>query len=281
MLMHVEKEYAKSGRKPAQAPVAWMPDGNAFSIRSKEKLVSDLLPQFFRQSKFSSFTRKLYRWGFRQVNVLRDRQPQGMYFGNEDFQRDNKVLLSKMRSITAAGIRRDKAAESKQSEEVPPGFQPQSLGYRGLPGFNLTSMSLQSDASLAALPPRLAEPSLFTLGNYQQSRIESAMLQQAVANAQMQRQLALQHASLQHQRQDPAAGQYLLALSQFPPAPNMSALQIPSPQTPQHRLFPHALQGAAGSAGFPSSTDLQQAMVERERLICMLLRQTHPPPPPR
>jgi hypothetical protein len=277
MLMHVEKECAKSGRKPEHAPVAWIPDGKSFVIRSKEKLVSDLLPQFFRQGKFSSFTRKLYRWGFRQVNMQRDRQPQAMYFGNEYFQRDNKALLTNMRSITAAGIRREKAAESKQSEEVPSGFQPQpelqTVDSRGLPCFSLPSMSFPSDRSLAA-HPRMTEPSLLTMGSYQQSRIQSAMFHDALANAEMQRQLAMQQASFQCQ--DQAAGQYLRALSQLSAAPNLSALQMPHAHVPQRNLgllMPPAL------AGFPSSANLHQAVTERECLIAMLLRQTHQPPP--
>jgi hypothetical protein len=277
MLMHVEKECAKSGRKPEHAPVAWISDGKSFVIRSKERLVSELLPQFFRQGKFSSFTRKLYRWGFRQVNMQRDRLPQAMYFGNEYFQRDNKALLTNMRSITAAGIRREKAAETRQSEEVPSGFQPQpqlqTVDSRGLSGFSMPSMSFPSDRSLAA-QPRMTEPSLLTMGSYQQSRIQSAMFHEALANAQMQRQLAVQQASFQCQ--DQVAGQYLRALSQLSAAPNRSALQMPHAHVPQRNLGPPM---PPALAGFSSSADLQQAITERECLIAMLLRQTHHPSP--
>jgi hypothetical protein len=277
MLMHVEKEWAKSGRKPEHAPVAWIPDGKSFVIRSKEGLVSDLLPQFFRQGKFSSFTRKLYRWGFRQVNMQRDRQPQAMYFGNEYFQRDNKALLTNMRSITAAGIRREKAAECKQSEEVPSSFQPQSqlqnVDSRGVPGFPLPSMPFPSDRSLAA-QPRMNEPPFITRGVYRQSSIQSAMFHEALANAHMQRQLSMQQASFQCQ--DQAAGQYLRALSQLSAAPNRSALQMPHAHVPQRNCGPPM---PPALAGFASSANLQQTVTERECLIAMLLRQTHQPPP--
>jgi hypothetical protein len=278
MLMHVEKECAKSGRKPEHAPVAWIPDGKSFVIRSKERLVSDLLPQFFRQGKFSSFTRKLYRWGFRQVNMQRDRQPQAMYFGNEYFQRDNKALLTNMRSITAAGIRREKAAEFKQSEEVPSSFQPQpqlqNIDSRGLPGFSLPSMSFFPSDRLLAAQPRMTEPSLLPMGAFHQSSIESAMFHEALANAHLQRQLAMQQASFQCQ--DQAAGQYLRALSQLSAAPNRSALQMPHAHVPQLNLGPPMPPAVVG---FPSSANLQQAVTERDRLIAMLLRQTHQPPP--
>ena len=276
MLMHVEKECAKSGRKPEHAPVAWISDGKSFVIRSKERLVSDLLPQFFRQGKFSSFTRKLYRWGFRQVNMQRDRLPQAMYFGNEYFQRDNKALLTNMRSITAAGTRREKAAESKQSEEVPSSFQPQlqlqTVDSRCLPGFHLPSMSFPSDRPLAA-QPRMTEPSILTVGAYHQSRVQSAMFHEALVNAQMQRQLAMQQATFQCQ--DQAAGQYLRALSQLSAAPNRSALQRPHAHVPQRNLGPPM---PPALAGFPSSANRQQALTERECLIAMLLRHTRQPP---
>lgn len=59
----------------------------------------------YRATKFQSFTRKLYRWGFRQVN--RGIGPDDpIIFGNEHFQRDDEELMVKMRSTTAASNRR-------------------------------------------------------------------------------------------------------------------------------------------------------------------------------
>lgn len=62
MLMHMDKIFAKSGKKPDQAPIGWVNNGLAFYIRDKNELVNKWLPIFFRQAKFSSFTRKLYRY---------------------------------------------------------------------------------------------------------------------------------------------------------------------------------------------------------------------------
>ena len=208
--------------------------------------------------------------------MQRDRLPQAMYFGNEYFQRDNKALLTNMRSITAAGTRREKAAESKQSEEVPSSFQPQlqlqTVDSRCLPGFHLPSMSFPSDRPLAA-QPRMTEPSILTVGAYHQSRVQSAMFHEALVNAQMQRQLAMQQATFQCQ--DQAAGQYLRALSQLSAAPNRSALQRPHAHVPQRNLGPPM---PPALAGFPSSANRQQALTERECLIAMLLRHTRQPP---
>jgi hypothetical protein len=120
MLTHVEKECSESGRNSGDCCVSWTGDGQAFAIRNKAEFLTRLLPLFFGQSKFPSFTRKLYRWGFRQISQLPGfaKQPNDMIFGHEYFKRDNKKLLVNMRSITAAGTRRAfaaaKAAKQKQ-----------------------------------------------------------------------------------------------------------------------------------------------------------------------
>jgi len=85
--------------------VAWLPDGKSFVIRHPDEFTRKVLPKFFKATKFSSFTRKLYRWGFRQVN--RGIGPDDpIIFGNEYFQRDKLELMVQMRSITAASTRK-------------------------------------------------------------------------------------------------------------------------------------------------------------------------------
>ena len=91
--------------------VAWLPDGKSFVIRNPEEFTRKVLPHYFKATKFSSFTRKLYRWGFRQVN--RGIGPDDpIIFGNEFFQRDNAELMAKMRSITAASTRKAEQASA-------------------------------------------------------------------------------------------------------------------------------------------------------------------------
>ena len=87
--------------------MSWILDGRAFIIRRKDELVKKFLTVFFRQTKFPSFTRKLYRWGFRQVSIppvqIHSDNKREMIFGHEFFQRDNQALMGRMRSVTAAG----------------------------------------------------------------------------------------------------------------------------------------------------------------------------------
>jgi hypothetical protein len=44
--------------------VAWMPSGNAFIVRKRDDFMKDILPMYFRQTKFKSFVRQLNLWGF-------------------------------------------------------------------------------------------------------------------------------------------------------------------------------------------------------------------------
>jgi hypothetical protein len=113
--MHVDRSAAKSC-KASDFPLAWTEDGKSFVIRDQAALCADWLPAFFQQAKFSSFTRKLYRWGFRQIKYLDKPKPSlsgEIYFGNEYFQRDNKSLLARMHSVTA--VKRKRQQETTQS----------------------------------------------------------------------------------------------------------------------------------------------------------------------
>lgn len=95
--------------------IAWLPDGKSFVIRNPMEFTRTVLPKYFKATKFSSYTRKLYRWGFRQVN--RGIGPDDpIIFGNEYFQRDNAKLMVKMRSTTAAGTRKAQNLEQDQHE---------------------------------------------------------------------------------------------------------------------------------------------------------------------
>lgn len=51
-----------------QEAIQWTPDGDAFVVSSISTCEKDILPRFFKQSKFSSFVRKLNRWGFKQLS---------------------------------------------------------------------------------------------------------------------------------------------------------------------------------------------------------------------
>jgi hypothetical protein len=47
-----------------ESAVAWLPDGKSFVVVSSELFVQQILRPAFKECKYSSFVRKLHRWGF-------------------------------------------------------------------------------------------------------------------------------------------------------------------------------------------------------------------------
>lgn len=47
--------------------IGWLPHGRGFLIYQKRRFASEILPKYFKQSKFTSFTRKLNRWGYTRI----------------------------------------------------------------------------------------------------------------------------------------------------------------------------------------------------------------------
>ena len=47
--------------------ICWLYNNRGFIIKNKDKFADDVLPRYFKGSKYSSFTRKLKRWGFSRL----------------------------------------------------------------------------------------------------------------------------------------------------------------------------------------------------------------------
>jgi hypothetical protein len=100
--------------------VSWLPGGKAFIITDKKRFASDILPKYFKQSQFTSFTRKLSRWKFVRV-------PRGPYIGayyHKLFRRDHKVLCKIMTcndnecNLAMLAQAKQEIAQSKTSRSV-------------------------------------------------------------------------------------------------------------------------------------------------------------------
>lgn len=72
--------------------IAWLDHGQAFEIKDSKRLVIEVLPQCFKQAKYSSFIRKLHRWGFQR----KSRGPETGAFFHELFQRNRTHLCQQM-----------------------------------------------------------------------------------------------------------------------------------------------------------------------------------------
>merc|ERR1740124_80024 len=78
------------------ACIAWLSHGKSFVIRNPNEFMKNILPKVFKtMKKFSTFTQKLHKWGFRQLN--RSFHPNDpVVFANDYFQRDNNNLMHMM-----------------------------------------------------------------------------------------------------------------------------------------------------------------------------------------
>jgi hypothetical protein len=49
--------------------VSWVDNGNAFKVHDLDKFVNDIVPTYFKQTKYKSFQRQLYFYGFQRVTA--------------------------------------------------------------------------------------------------------------------------------------------------------------------------------------------------------------------
>lgn len=72
--------------------LGWLHHGRSFIIYDKKKFGLEILPHYFKQSKFASFTRKLSRWGFA---LIKNGPNAGSYY-HKLFCRDKPRLCAHM-----------------------------------------------------------------------------------------------------------------------------------------------------------------------------------------
>lgn len=265
MLVHVERMNAKLGNRQGEESIGWTLGGTAFVIRDKQSFTSTWLPRFFAQAKFSSFTRKLYRWGFRKINpsVVGSDSASIIVFGNEYFQRDNTTLLPHMRSITAAKMRSEQPTESS----APAIFTNASS--------NAPSMDqLMTQDSAMAVETFVGIPGLSQLQNMPSGEQHSSLLHDegSLSSFAQREQISQSSTETQFQPQGVSAvGQYLQALSGATSITNRNPIQA---------LVALELQNSSAQAA--EEARLQQERSQRERLAAIaevFLRSRQQPPP--
>ena len=85
--------YALECRSYSQI-IDWAPSGLAFVIMDKKNFENTVLPEIFKEAKFSSFERKLKRWGFVKAKV--NRGTKSCCYGHGMFRRGDYGLCSKI-----------------------------------------------------------------------------------------------------------------------------------------------------------------------------------------
>ena len=219
MLIHIDQLFAQSGKRDQEAPIGWTLDGRAFVIKSKDELVQTWLPQFFRHGKFQSFTRKLYRWGFRQVNLPRDisQEKRELVFANPHFQREKRSLMAHMKSVTAAGVRRQQKEQQPTESKLAERDEYPSVGLLGLNPPNFVDVIM---ANQARQPVPQASP--LCLPNLSFASLGGG----STANTQL------------HQLLDPATRQLLLGQPRRERGPSL--MDLYQQQVPQQVRLPSA-----------------------------------------
>lgn len=152
---------SKCGKTLQKACLAWGAEGQSFVIRHGDELERKIIPMISCPAKFSSFLRKLYRWGFRQVvdrsNERSDKSSKNRekVFMHPYFQRDNKALMDRMKSITAEGTRKELATQSfVQHQES---RLPKVLGNSASPEATMSGQGFSNLQSSGILHPYLQD----------------------------------------------------------------------------------------------------------------------------
>jgi len=198
--------------------ITWLPEGNGFIISKKKAFAEKILPKYFKASKFTSFTRKLNRWGFSRI----PRGPQtGSYF-HKFFQRDKPELCLQMTS-NSGNKYQTHSLPQQLLPSIPGVMGPGPFGMNpaaaaamgpGVSGAGAVNMSMGSMPMFPFMPP----PQMMAHMTPQQ---QQAMFQQSMfhfQNMMMQQQQQMQQSMIAsanssnpavHQQQAPVAHQSL------------------------------------------------------------------------
>eukprot|EP00934_Nitzschia_sp_Nitz4_P007388 Nitzschia sp. Nitz4//scaffold35_size145790//135274//136217//NITZ4_003059-RA/size145790-augustus-gene-0.126-mRNA-1//1//CDS//3329549211//7378//frame0 len=161
--IEIPQRFTKSGRKRAvpfpmklmkvlsnkkfRDIITWTPSGKAFTIVQPKAFVAEILPEHFKSAKFSSFTRKLHRWGF----MRHYRGEESGAFYHKDFQKDRMDLVEQMTckaepSKSVAAIAKKPVAPKTTIQGSQPGPLPQPAPL----GSDLSQLQAPPQASVVA-----------------------------------------------------------------------------------------------------------------------------------
>lgn len=94
--------------------VSWQPHGRCFRVHKQKRFVKEILPLWFRQSRYQSFQRQLNIYGFKRLTTGRDK---GGYY-SEFFLRSKRFLCARIQRVKVKGTKTRQAS----SPETEPNF---------------------------------------------------------------------------------------------------------------------------------------------------------------
>lgn len=113
--------------------VSWLPDHSSFRVHQPEIFVNQIMPKYFRQTKYKSFQRQLNMWGFERLIS----GPNKGGYSHESFVRGQPALCHRMKRLKIKGTGTCSKPASSPSFS-PNKFQNSSVIPRAVPSLDKT-----------------------------------------------------------------------------------------------------------------------------------------------
>ena len=95
--------------------VSWLPHGKSFRVHKEKEFVSDVMPKYFNQSKFTSFTRQLYIYGFQKMP---DGPDKGSFIHPKFIKEDKNLCLTMKRNNTNTILKNQADSRTISDEDL-------------------------------------------------------------------------------------------------------------------------------------------------------------------
>jgi hypothetical protein len=109
--------------------ISWLPHGRGFVIRDKKRLSDIVLPKYFKESKYTSFTRRLNRWNF---TIQTHGHKEASYFHPMFIQGDPQRALEMHPTPQSSNSKRE-TRYFDQNTRMALGIAPEAPMMEGLP----------------------------------------------------------------------------------------------------------------------------------------------------
>jgi hypothetical protein len=150
--------------------ITWMPEGNGFVILNKARLAADVLPNVFKMTQYTSFTRRLKRWGFIIGRATQGNQTPAYH--HPLFTRDDVSNILKMRPLSRRHQYRKRGGNQTEyyggGNQMPQIIPAGMIPIYSLPGMNpnyVVPLAYHDQLGLVNLVPNRTPSLLPGLGN--------------------------------------------------------------------------------------------------------------------
>jgi len=204
-----------SNKKNAEI-IDWTPSGKAFEIRNPRRFVAEILPKEFKSAKYTSFTRKLHRWGF----MRHYRGEEAGAFYHRQFIRGRLDLVEQMTCHTqeapkvAASMQRKANVSAKAYAPAPRVRSVVQVNANQAPIRPVPIKPIVHAAAPQDAPPAVAHRSSFDLNAVIEFEV-NRRLEDRINNAALKRQaLVLMEKQQQQAKLSSLLEQRIIALAQ-------------------------------------------------------------------